>query len=139
MHRHQRFQRAGAASPESVREIPRVRRRRRIAAAARRLTGGGAGLHRCIVCGSDCVDPIAWDADGPEHWVIQLHCGECDIWRDARATNAEANAFDLELDRQLAQMERAIARIDRDRMRDAVVAFTAALDRDLIDPADFSR
>jgi hypothetical protein len=54
-------------------------------------------------------------------------------------TNAEAKAFDLELDRQVAQIQRAIADIEREHMRAAADAFAAALQRDLIDPGDFAR
>jgi len=119
--------------------FPRIRRRSRIAAVARRLSGGDPGLHRCVACGSTCVCPIEWEIDGPEHWLIQLHCGECDVWRDARATNAEAKTFDLELDRQAAQLKRALAEIDQERMRAQADVFTAALAHDLIDAADFAR
>lgn len=111
-----------------MRPFPRIRRPSRRA----------LGLHRCAACGSPFVCPIEWEADGPDHWLIQLHCGGCDVWRDVRATNAEAKAFDLELDRGLAQIERALAEIDQARMREQVDAFTAALARDLIDPADFA-
>ena len=119
-------------------DIPRIRRKRRIAAAARRLASG-TGLHRCVACESDFVGPIEWETDGPEHWLITLHCGECGVWRDVRVTNVEAKTFDLELGRQTATIERALAKIDRERMRAEVDAFTAALEHDLIDPADFAR
>jgi hypothetical protein len=84
------------------------------------------------------VCPIEWDTDGPDHWVIQLHCGECDVWRDARVTNAEAKAFDRELDRQTHLIERAVAAIEHERMRDQAEAFVAALEHGLIDATDFA-
>lgn len=119
--------------------IPRIRRRRALAAAARRLAGGGTGIHHCLVCGSDRVCPHSWETDGEEHWAITLHCPECDVWRDVRITNAEAKAFDLELDRQVAEIQQALADIDREHMRAAADAFAAALERDLIDAGDFAR
>jgi hypothetical protein len=119
-------------------EIPRLRRRSRLAAVARRFGVSEAGLHRCVVCGSDCVCPVDWETDGPEHWLIRLRCGECDVWRDARASNAEAKALDLVLDRQVAQIARAVAAIDGERMRVAAEVFVLALERDLIGPADFA-
>jgi len=120
-------------------DIPHIRRKSRIAAAARRLAGGGTGLQYCVACGSDFVCPIEWEPAGPDHWLITLHCGECAVWRNARVTNAEAKTFDLELDRQTATIKRALADIDRERMRVEVDAFAAALQHDLIDPADFAR
>lgn len=119
--------------------LPRIRRRSRLAAAARRLAGTDPGLHRCPACWTTFVCPVEWEIDGPEHWRIRLHCGECDVWRDVRATNEEAKAFDLELDRQLAQIERALVEVDRERMQAQADVFTAALAHDLIDPADFAR
>ena len=92
-----------------------------------------------MVCGSTCVCPVEWEPDGPERWRIQLHCGECDVWRSVSVTNVEAKEFDRVLDRQTAAIERVLAEIDCERMRGEVEAFLLALDRDLIDPADFAR
>ena len=121
-------------------EIPRIRRRSRIVAAiTRRLAGMPEGLHHCVVCGSTCVCPIEWETDGPERWCIQLHCGECDVWRSVSVTNAEAKEFDRVLECQIAAIERVLTEIDCERMREEADAFFAALERDLIDPADFAR
>ena len=120
-------------------DIPRLGRRSRIAAAARRFTGGLDGLHHCVVCGSTCISPIKWEPDGADHWRMQLHCAECDMWRDVRVTNAEAKAFDRVLDQQISAIERVLLQIDRERMREEAGAFVVALERDLIVPADFTR
>jgi hypothetical protein len=119
-------------------EIPRIRRRSRFATVARKLGGGVSGLHVCIVCGSDCICPIQWEADGDEHWLITLHCPECDVWRDVRATNAEAKTFDLALDAQMRSIERVLAKLDHEQMRAEADRFVAALELDLIEPADFA-
>jgi hypothetical protein len=119
--------------------IPHIPRRSRIAAVVRRLAGSDPGLHRCVACWSPFVCPVEWETDGPDFWLIQLHCGECDVWRDVRASNAEAKAFDLVLDRQMAQIQRALAELDRERMQAQADVFSAALAHDLIDPADFAR
>lgn len=120
----------------SVVHVPRSPSR--LTALARRIAGPKAGLPFCPACGSSCVCPIEWEPDGAEHWMIQLHCGACDVWRDARVTNAEAKAFDLELDRQIASIERTLAAIERERMLEQADVFVAALERDLIDATDFS-
>jgi hypothetical protein len=83
--------------------------------------------------------PIAWDASGESHWLIHLRCGECGARRDALATNEEAEAFDVELDRQTAPIARALERLDRERVTAEVEAFVAALQRDLVDAGDFDR
>ena len=43
------------------------------------------------------------------------------------------------LDQQIAAIERVLLQIDRERMREEADAFVVALERDLIDPADFAR
>src|SRR4051794_29159141 len=112
---------------------------RRIASAARRLAGPPAGLEHCPGCRKAFVCPLAWEVDGPEHWLIDLRCGACGLRRDVRISNAEATAFDLTLDRQTAQIARELARSDRERMHHELHVFVAALARDLIDAADFAR
>jgi hypothetical protein len=49
-----------------------------------------------------------------------------------------AKAFDLALDRQCAEIVRALQRSDRERMETELSVFTAALARDLIDAGDFA-
>jgi len=85
------------------------------------------------------VWPIAWETDGDEHWLIELRCGECGIWREARVTNEEAKSFDLALNDHTDQIRRALDRIDRERMEAELDVLVGALEYDLIDPADFAR
>jgi transcription elongation factor Elf1 len=105
----------------------------------RRVFAGERGLDRCPECGHAFVCPMEWETDGDEHWLIELRCGECGAWRETRVTNAEAKAFDLALDRQCAEIVRALQRSDRERMETELSVFTAALARDLIDAGDFAR
>ena len=53
-------------------------------------------------------------------------------------SNAEAAAWDLELDRQTRPIELEWRRLDRERMAREGDAFVIALRRDLIDAADFA-
>ena len=54
-------------------------------------------------------------------------------------TNAQAQRFDLTLARQSEEIARGLARIDREQMAAELDRLVAALDRDLIDAADFAR
>ena len=82
--------------------------------------------------------PLEWETVGDEHWLIHSRCGECGTWRSEVATDAEAEHFDLTLARQSAEIARCLARLDRERMAAELEHFVAALDRDLIDAADFA-
>ena len=93
----------------------------------------------CEHCGRDFVIPVSWFDLDEERWSIRLRCGECGAWREVRVTNAEAKDFDLTLDRQTAQIRSALDRIDHERMHAECAAFLGALQRDLIDAADFAR
>jgi hypothetical protein len=117
---------------------PTRRRFSRFAAAARWFAGAGDGLHGCPVCGQSFVCPVAWETDGDEHWLIVLRCGACDTWRDVRATNAHAAAFDLMLDRQCDEIRRELLRIDRAQMQAELEYLIAAFEHDLIDASDFA-
>jgi hypothetical protein len=105
----------------------------------RRLLGAPVGLEYCPECRRSMVCPIAWETDGDDHWLIELRCGECGAWREVRVTNEEAKAFDLTLDAQAGRIQRALDRIDRERMEAELDALVVALDHDLIDAADFAR
>jgi hypothetical protein len=117
---------------------PARRRFSRIAATARRLAGSGHGLHGCPACGQSFICPVAWETDGDDHWLIALRCGACDTWREVRATNAQAAAFDLVLDRQSAEIRRELLRIDRAQMQAELEYLMAAFEHDLIDASDFA-
>jgi len=115
------------------------RRLSRIAAAARRFASRGERLHRCPACAREFVCPVEWEIDGEEHWTIQLRCGACDTWWERRVTNAEATAFELVLDRQIAAIRRELLGIDRRCMHAELEVLVGALRHDLIDAADFAR
>jgi hypothetical protein len=113
---------------------PKQSRLSRLVTAARLRLPAGDGLHICKACRRPFACPIEWEADGDDHWLIKLHCGACDTWCDLRATNAQASEFDLELNRQIGHITRALAEFERERME----ALLAAFEHDLVEPADFA-
>jgi hypothetical protein len=96
-------------------------------------------LHRCSQCHRPFACPMEWETSGPDHWLIELRCGECGVWRQVLVTNEQAREFDLLLDRQCAEISEALRRRELEEMRDGLKAFVEALDRDLIDASDFAR
>jgi DNA-directed RNA polymerase subunit RPC12/RpoP len=96
-------------------------------------------LELCASCGADYVNPFAWEAVEDHSWWMALRCAECGFEREVVVANAQAEAFDEELDRRADPIARALHRIDTARMKAWVESVTIALQRDLIDAADFAR
>ena len=94
--------------------------------------------HVCHVCGSEFVCPIDWGpADDDYVWVL-LRCGECEAWRENEFSDEVLDRFDRKLDEAAIQIARAADRLHADWRSTEADAFAAALDRDLIDAADFA-
>jgi hypothetical protein len=89
------------------------------------------------VCGSSHVVPIDSSRIGNgARWVL-LRCGECGAWRDAIAPPGAARDLDRALEEGLQEISDTIERLDLERMEAQAEAFIAALNRDLLDAADF--
>ena len=96
-------------------------------------------LEHCAVCHEDFVNPVDWEPVGEDSWWMLLRCGACDTWREVTTTNAVAERFDVELDRRLDIVARALQRLDSHRMAADVETMIQALRRGLVDAADFAR
>jgi hypothetical protein len=96
-------------------------------------------LETCGLCGDDYVNPVDWEPVGETHWWMRLRCGACDTWREVTVTNEIASRYDLELDRRMEVLVRALERMDTRRMAADVETMIQALRRGLIDAADFAR
>ena len=84
-------------------------------------------LETCAMCGGDFVNPVDWEPVGDTHWWMLLRCGACDTWREVTVTNEVAARFDLELDRRMDVVARALERLDRSRMVTEVETMIKAL------------
>ena len=91
------------------------------------------------MCAEDFVNPVDWEPVGDTHWWMLLRCGACDTWREVTVTNEIAARFDLELDRRMDIVARALERLDRTRMVTEVETMIQALRHGLVEPADFAR
>jgi transcription elongation factor Elf1 len=97
------------------------------------------GLETCPHCASDFVQPVSWEPVGEERWWMFLRCAECGMSREVLVTNAEADRFEAELHARASILSRAAQKLEGERIEAEAAVFFAALDRDLIDAADFSR
>ena len=91
------------------------------------------------MCAEDFVNPVDWEPVGDTHWWMLLRCGACDTWREVTVTNEIAARFDLELDRRMDVVARALERLDRSRMVVEVDTMIQALRQGLVDATDFAR
>ena len=96
-------------------------------------------LEICADCGTDFVNPVEWTAVEDHSWWMLLRCAQCGHEREVVVANAEAERFDEALDRRADPIARTLNRLDVDRMKAWVESVTIALQRDLIDAADFAR
>jgi flavoprotein len=96
-------------------------------------------LETCAMCAADFVNPVDWEPVGDTHWWMLLRCGACDTWREVTVTNEVAARFDLELDRRMDIVARALERLDRTRMVAEVETMIQALRHGLVEPTDFAR
>jgi hypothetical protein len=98
-----------------------------------------AHLVTCAMCSGDFVNPVDWEPVGDTHWWMLLRCGACDTWREVTVTNDVAARYDIELDRRMDIVARALERLDRSRMAAEVETMILALRHGLVDPTDFAR
>jgi hypothetical protein len=92
----------------------------------------------CPVCRSRFLCPLDWGIADDDHWWVRSRCGECGAWCEQLITNEQAARLDRELDHQVNQIRRAAARMESERMASEIETFIQALNRDLIDAADFA-
>jgi formate dehydrogenase maturation protein FdhE len=96
-------------------------------------------LIECPSCGSDHVCPVESEVVDDARWRVFLRCGGCDAWRDVIVSHDDAARLERAVGQHVASIERAVARLDSERMAMEVDAFVAALECDLIDASSFLR
>jgi hypothetical protein len=99
----------------------------------------GCGLHICSVCRADFVVPVTVEAVEGARWHLLLRCGECQTYRDVVVTKGVAERYEADWERGVADVAAEHERVERERMAADVEILIVALERDLIDAADFAR
>jgi hypothetical protein len=94
-------------------------------------------LQVCLDCGSELVQPVAWDEAGPESWSVLLHCPNCDVYREGVFSQACVEAFDEVLDKGADALAGDYKRLMRSNLMDEIERFTSALAADAVLPEDF--
>jgi hypothetical protein len=94
-------------------------------------------LSICEVCSSDLVEPVEWEAAGPERWRVALSCPNCDYWTEGVFSQECVDRFDERLDEGTAVLLAELKRLRHDNMADETERFIAALNAGAILPEDF--
>jgi uncharacterized Zn finger protein len=92
----------------------------------------------CPSCRAPFLCPVEWGTVDDQHWWVLSRCGECGSWTETLIDNAQAARLDVELNAQQALIRRAAERLEAERMAAEADVFIVALQRDLIDAADFA-
>ena len=94
-------------------------------------------LHVCLDCGSELVQPVAWEEAGPESWSVLLHCPNCGVHREGVFSQACVEAFDEMLDQGADALAADYKRLMRSNLMDEIERFAIALEADAVLPEDF--
>jgi hypothetical protein len=99
----------------------------------------GCRLDICSVCRADFVVPVTVEAVEGARWHLLLRCGECQTYRDVVVTKGAAERYEADWERGVADVAAEHERVEHERMATDVEILIVALERDLIDAADFAR
>jgi hypothetical protein len=94
-------------------------------------------LHICPSCSSKLVQPVEWEPADDEAWSVLLRCPECEIFQAGVYSQAELDAYDVELDRGEALLRVAYLKLSTENMAVEIDAFAQALSADAVLPEDF--
>jgi hypothetical protein len=98
-----------------------------------------ARLIVCADCGNHLVNPVDWHEADESSWWVRLRCGACGRTREGLFSDADVHRLERDLAPGVRAINEEVAKLDRERMEREADTFSAALERDLIGPADFAR
>ena len=124
---------------EGQAETAAATRPRTVAASRGRQAGDIRVSRSAAIAARRVVNPVDWHESDESHWWVRLRCGACGWSREVIITDDEAKRLERDLAPGLREIETTVAGLDRERMLQEAEIFIAALDRDLIGPADFAR
>ena len=91
----------------------------------------------CEACGSDLVEPTAWESAGPERWRVALRCPNCEHISEGVFSQSCVDRYDERLDDGTAALVGDLKELERANMADDVERFIGALQAGAIAPEDF--
>jgi hypothetical protein len=94
-------------------------------------------LSICDVCSSELVEPVEWEAAGPERWRVALSCPNCGHWTEGVFSQECVDRFDERLDEGTTVLLAELKRLRHANMAEDVERFIDALNAGAILPEDF--
>jgi len=95
-------------------------------------------LHVCPDCGSDLVQPVAWEQVASNNeWRLWRRCPECEWNGDDVHGESLIDEYDEQLDFGTRELAEELRSLEQTNMQEAADRFIAALHTDLILPEDF--
>ena len=91
----------------------------------------------CEACASELVEPVEWEAAGPESWRVALRCPNCEHWSEGVFSQECVDRYDERLDDGTAMLLADLKRLEQANMSEAVDRFLGALNAGAILPEDF--
>ena len=91
----------------------------------------------CEACSSELVEPVDWEAAGPERWRVALSCPNCDYRTEGVFSQECVDRFDERLDEGTAVLVAELKRLRHENMADETERFIVALNAGAILPEDF--
>ena len=95
------------------------------------------GLHVCVACASELVQPIAWAEASATRGELTLECPNCGRSHEGVYDRDQVDRLEEQLDDGLADMLADLQRLTHANMAEEVDRFAMALNADLILPEDF--
>jgi hypothetical protein len=109
----------------------------------RRLFGVQSGvrarLHVCVGCTGEFVQATRWDDPVNGTRLVGLRCAACGHERETVADLTATALFQAAQTDGAVRLEATADELAREQMSEWVASFAGALERDLIDAADFAR
>ena len=100
-------------------------------------TSADRDLCVCEMCAADLVEPVEWEAAGPERWRVALRCPNCQYWTEGVFSQECVDRFDERLDEGMTSLVTDLKSLQHANMTDDVEHFIDALNAGAILPEDF--
>jgi hypothetical protein len=94
-------------------------------------------LHLCPACGSDLVQPIAWNETENASWQLTLECPNCRWLEHGVYCRDQVERLEDQIDDGVCDMLADLHRLTQANMADEIERFVGALHADRILPEDF--